>query len=136
MSPADEGGTVIDGSTTISQFNTEYDAALDDTNYTTVGGLLFGQLGRLPRPGDLVQVGGFDFEILSMAGRRVERVRVVGPPEGHAEGDGGAMSASCHARRSRSCLPARSTSPVRRCGGGARSSGRRSRCSRTPGSRK
>ena len=58
----------------------EYDAALDDTNYTTVGGLLFGQLGRLPKPGDLVHVGGFDFEIRSMAGRRVDRVRVVGGP--------------------------------------------------------
>ncbi len=79
--PADEGGTVIDGSTSISQFNTEYDAALDDSNYTTVGGLLFGQLGRLPRPGDLVQAGGFDFEIVSMAGRRVERVRVLGRPK-------------------------------------------------------
>jgi putative hemolysin len=79
--PADEGGKVIDGAMTISQFNTEYDATLDDTNYTTVGGLLFGQLGRLPKPGDVVQVGGFDFEIRSMAGRRVERVRVLGRPQ-------------------------------------------------------
>jgi CBS domain containing-hemolysin-like protein len=78
--PTDEGGTVIDGSMTISQFNTDYDASLDDTNYTTVGGLLFGQLGRLPKPGDLVHAGGFDFEISSMAGRRVERVRVLGRP--------------------------------------------------------
>ncbi len=78
---ADEGGTVIDGSTTISQFNTDYDATLDDTNYTTVGGLLFGQLGRLPKPGDQVNVGGFDFEIRSMAGRRVDRVRVLGRPK-------------------------------------------------------
>ncbi len=79
--PVDEGGTVIEGSTTISQFNTDYDAALDDTNYTTVGGLLFGQLGRLPKPGDVVHAGGFDFEILSMAGRRVDRVRVLGRPK-------------------------------------------------------
>ena len=46
-----------------------------------MGGLLFGQLGRLPKPGDVVQVGGFDFEIRSMAGRRVERVRVLGRPK-------------------------------------------------------
>ncbi len=78
--PLDEGGTAIDGSMTISQFNTEYDTKLDDTSYTTVGGLLFGQLGRLPKPGDLVQVGGVDFEIVSMAGRRVDRVRVLGRP--------------------------------------------------------
>ena len=63
---------------TISQFNADNDAALDDTSYTTVGGLLFGQLGRLPKPGDIVSVDGFEFEINSMAGRRVDRVRVVG----------------------------------------------------------
>ena len=122
---------------TISQFNTEYDATLDDTNYTTVGGLLFGQLGRLPKPGDVVQVGGFDFEILSMAGRRVERVRVLGRPQGDRT----------RPRRSDERLPAplgdragaaRCPRPhrVRRCAGGARSSGRRSRCSRRAGSRK
>jgi CBS domain containing-hemolysin-like protein len=87
--PADEGGPVIDGSMTISQFNAENDAALDDTSYTTVGGLLFGQLGRLPKPGDLVHVGGFDFEIRSMAGRRVERVRVVGRSKPAEEGGTG-----------------------------------------------
>ena len=84
--PVDEGGTVIDGSLTISQFNSEYDAALDDASYTTVGGLLFGQLGRLPKPGDLVHVAGFDFEIRSMAGRRVDRVRVVGRPKSADDG--------------------------------------------------
>ena len=39
-----------------------------------------------PKPGDLVQVGGFDFEIRSMAGRRVERVRVVGRSKPAEEG--------------------------------------------------
>lgn len=77
----DDGGKVIDGAMTISQFNADYDATLDDTNYTTVGGLLFGQLGRLPKPGDVVHVGGFDFEIRSMAGRRVDSVRVLGRPK-------------------------------------------------------
>ena len=34
-----------------AEFNAEYDAALDDTDYTTLGGYVFGQLGRLPRAG-------------------------------------------------------------------------------------
>jgi CBS domain containing-hemolysin-like protein len=76
----DEGGTLLDGSMPISQFNGDYDASLDDTDYTTIGGLLFGQLGRLPRPGDVVQVGNFSFEIVSMAGRRVESVRLLRQP--------------------------------------------------------
>ncbi len=90
---ADEGGTLLDGSMPISQFNTEYDAALDDTDYTTVGGLLFGQLGRLPRPGDVVQVGTFSFEIVSMAGRRVESVRLLRQP---VPGAGEASGAASH----------------------------------------
>jgi CBS domain containing-hemolysin-like protein len=87
---ADEGGTLLDGSMPISQFNAEFDASLDDTDYTTLGGLLFGQLGRLPRPGDVVQVGGFSFEVVSMAGRRVETVRLLrSPVAGAASGERG-----------------------------------------------
>src|SRR2546430_13882421 len=49
---------------------------LDDADYTTIGGLLFGQLGRLPKVGDRVNLQGATFEILEMDGRRVGRVRV------------------------------------------------------------
>jgi CBS domain containing-hemolysin-like protein len=74
-----EGATLLDGGMPITQFNAEFDATLDDTDYTTIGGLIFGQLGRLPRPGDAVQLGGYTFEVVSMAGRRVETVRLVRP---------------------------------------------------------
>ena len=50
---------------------------IDDSDYTTVGGFLFGQLGRLPKVGDRVTIGRHGFEIAEMAGRRVERVRVI-----------------------------------------------------------
>ena len=52
-----DGAPQLDGSMTISEFNAEFGADLDDTDYTTVGGYIFGQLGRLPRPGDRVNVG-------------------------------------------------------------------------------
>ena len=51
------GAALLDGAMPISEFNSEYDAALDDADYTTIGGYVFGQLGRLPRPGDRVTVG-------------------------------------------------------------------------------
>lgn len=70
-------GALLDGATPISVFNAEHDATLDDTDYTTIGGLVFGQLGRLPRPGDVVQLGDVRFEVVSMAGRRVEQVRLL-----------------------------------------------------------
>ena len=54
-------------------------ANLDDTNYTTLGGYVFGQLGRLPRPGDRVTAGPFTFEVAEMEGRRVKSVKLVAP---------------------------------------------------------
>jgi magnesium and cobalt transporter len=75
IGPAD-GGPRLDGSMTISDFNTEYAASLDDADYTTIGGYIFGQLGRLPRVGDRVIVGAFTFEVMEMDGRRVKTIRL------------------------------------------------------------
>ena len=75
VGPSD-GAPRLDGSMPISEFNSEFDAALDDTDYTTIGGYIFGQLGRLPRAGDRITVGPFTFEIIEMEGRRVKTVRL------------------------------------------------------------
>jgi CBS domain containing-hemolysin-like protein len=72
----DEGGPRLDGSMPISEFNSQYGAQLDDTDYTTIGGYIFGQLGRLPRVGDRVTVGPFTFEVIEMDGRRVKTVKL------------------------------------------------------------
>jgi CBS domain containing-hemolysin-like protein len=72
----DDGGPRLDGSMSISDFNSQYDASLDDADYTTVGGYIFGHLGRLPRVGDRVTVGPFTFEVTEMDGRRVKTVRL------------------------------------------------------------
>jgi CBS domain containing-hemolysin-like protein len=74
-----DGAAQLDGSMTISEFNTELGASLDDSDYTTVGGYIFGQLGRLPRPGDRVSVGPFTFEVVEMEGRRVKTIRLHAP---------------------------------------------------------
>jgi CBS domain containing-hemolysin-like protein len=73
--PSPEGAPLLDGSLTISDFNAEHELQLDDSDYTTLGGYLFGQLGRLPRPGDRVPAGKDAFEIVEMDGRRVKTVR-------------------------------------------------------------
>jgi magnesium and cobalt exporter, CNNM family len=73
---ARDGATQLDGAMPISEFNTEHDASLDDTDYTTIGGYVFGQLGRLPRPGDRVTAGQHVFEVVEMDGRRVKSLRL------------------------------------------------------------
>jgi putative hemolysin len=72
-----EGAPLLEGSLTLSEFNGDYEATLDDADYTTLGGYLFGQLGRLPQPGDRVPAGGMMFEIVAMDGRRVKTVRLL-----------------------------------------------------------
>jgi CBS domain containing-hemolysin-like protein len=73
-----DGVVLVDGATPLSEFNTTFDAELDDTDYTTLGGFIFGQLGRLPKVGDHASGGGLRFEVAAMDGRRVESVKVVG----------------------------------------------------------
>jgi CBS domain containing-hemolysin-like protein len=75
------GAPVIDGATPITDLNTEYGLELDHTEYTTVGGYIFGELGRLPRVGDRVTVEGYGLEVAEMEGRRVKKVRVWVPPK-------------------------------------------------------
>src|SRR5256885_2826946 len=70
------GVPILAGNTEISDVNRVLKLALDDADYTTIGGLLFGQLGRLPKVGDRVNLQGTTFEILEMDGRRVGKVRV------------------------------------------------------------
>ena len=54
-----------------------YDFEFPDTDYLTIGGYVFGQLGRLPKVGDVVRVGGVRIEVLQMDGRRVGQVRLA-----------------------------------------------------------
>ncbi|HEV8508853.1 MAG TPA: hemolysin family protein [Gemmatimonadales bacterium] len=70
------GVPILRGSTEIDDVNRMLKLHLDDSDYTTIGGLLFGRLGRLPKVGDRVNLQGATFEIVEMDGRRVGRVRV------------------------------------------------------------
>lgn len=76
------GGPVVDGGLAITEFNEQFESEVDDTDYSTIGGYLFGRLGRLPVAGDRVETDGFTFEIAAMDGRRVGSVRVVSTPPG------------------------------------------------------
>jgi putative hemolysin len=77
--PADSegaGAVLLDGALPIGDFNERFGASLDDSDYTTLGGCIFGELGRLPVVGDTVTVAGRTFEIVEMRRNRVKRVRM------------------------------------------------------------
>lgn len=54
-----------------------FDYRVDSEDFDTVGGFLIHELGRLPSVGDEVQVDGLTLRVLSMAGRRIRRLRVT-----------------------------------------------------------
>jgi CBS domain containing-hemolysin-like protein len=68
---------VIAGATPIRDVNDAFSLELDEREYTTIGGFLFGAIGRLPKVGDQVAVKGAVFEIVEMDGRRVGAARMV-----------------------------------------------------------
>lgn len=42
--------------------------------YNTVAGLLLAEAGDLPRAGDKIQAADWEFEVLSLQGRRIDKV--------------------------------------------------------------
>ena len=68
---------LLEGDLPLADFNAAHGAALDDADYNTLGGYLFGQLGRLPRVGDRIGVPPHLFEVAAMDGRRIAKVRVL-----------------------------------------------------------
>jgi CBS domain containing-hemolysin-like protein len=78
--PSTVGPTpIIPGAMEVADVNRVYGLKIDDTDYTTIGGVVFGTLGRLPKTGDRVELSGATFEVVEMEGRRVGRVRVTRP---------------------------------------------------------
>jgi putative hemolysin len=78
--PSTVGPTpIIPGAMEVADVNRVYGLKIDDADYTTIGGVVFGTLGRLPKPGDRVELSGASFEVVEMEGRRVGRVRVTRP---------------------------------------------------------
>lgn len=70
------GETVISGATSISEFNEQFGTTIPEDDYTTVGGYVFGALGRLPVVGDRLQNGDVTFTVQEMDGRKIEALGV------------------------------------------------------------
>ena len=62
--------------TRIEDFNDFFESELDDEEYDTVGGLVMHQLGRLPRRGEKVNFGGFEFAVVKADKRRIDALQV------------------------------------------------------------
>jgi CBS domain containing-hemolysin-like protein len=70
------GETIVPGSTNIGELNEHFGLDVPEEDATTIGGFVFGILGRLPQQGDRVIAGGAIFTVKSMDGRRIDVLAV------------------------------------------------------------
>lgn len=70
------GELLVPGNTNIGEVNSDYELTVPEGDYTTIGGFVFGALGRLPAVNDRVTAGGATFTVRAMDGRRVDSLAV------------------------------------------------------------
>jgi len=66
----------IDGTFPIDDFNEQFDTELPIEDFHTMGGYVFGLLGRAPEQGDEVVEDSLRFRVVDLEGTRIERLEV------------------------------------------------------------
>ena len=81
FSATPEGDVLIDGGALISEVNDRYGLDVSEEDFDTIGGYIFGALGRVPEPGDVVGPLGaardVSLQVEETEDRRVTRVRLT-----------------------------------------------------------
>jgi CBS domain containing-hemolysin-like protein len=71
-----DGSYLIDGLTLIQDVQEKFRLPLKGQGYTTIGGLVFGLLGREPRLGNSVQIGTLLLEVAEVKGKRITLLKL------------------------------------------------------------
>lgn len=72
-----EGGYLVDARLSVEDLSALVGVPLPDEDWDSVGGLIMGLAGRVPREGEQFDVGGLGLTAERVQGRRVSRVRVA-----------------------------------------------------------
>ncbi len=77
--------TIVDGTLSIDEFNETFGGQIPREDVETIGGFITASVGRIPKRGELLELGEFQFEILRATDRKIERVAIkplTTPPAG------------------------------------------------------
>lgn len=74
---APDGSARVNGLVLISEFNRRLDSAIDDPSFDTIGGFVFGRIGRKPELGDEVITDGLRFRVEALDGLRIAQLTVA-----------------------------------------------------------
>jgi magnesium and cobalt transporter len=69
----------VRGSTPIEEFNDYFSTELSAEEFDTIAGLVMKQFGRMPRRGEVINLGEFEFRIARADRRRIDSLRVTIP---------------------------------------------------------
>ena len=72
-----DGSAEVDGLALVTDINEQFGLEIDEETYTTLGGYMLGRLGRRPKIGDVIEVGGRTLRVEAVDGLRVSRVRII-----------------------------------------------------------
>jgi CBS domain containing-hemolysin-like protein len=72
-----DGSAAVDGLALVTDINGQFGLEIDEDTYTTLGGYMLGRLGRRPKIGDVIEVGGRTLRVEAVDGLRVSRVRII-----------------------------------------------------------
>jgi len=75
--------------TRIEEFNETFGTRFSDEEFDTIGGLVLHELGRMPRRGEAVEIGGLELKVQRADRRRIETLRVTTPSEIELKTPGG-----------------------------------------------
>ena len=77
LSVETDGVLELDATMPLADARADHGVEVPPGEWNTLGGFVFGRLGRLPRVGDRVAVPAGQLEVVAMDGRRVAAVRVL-----------------------------------------------------------
>jgi CBS domain containing-hemolysin-like protein len=80
-----DGTLRVPGGTSIDDVSDELGVELPDTEWDTVGGLVFNLLGHVPEEGECVRFQGLEFRTERVKGRRIVSVNIRPKPDSAAE---------------------------------------------------
>ena len=76
----------VNGKAHVDDVNDTLGAEFEESEFDTIGGLVFGHFGRQPKTGETIDIDGYLFTIEETDGRRIHRLRIEQrDPAEHAE---------------------------------------------------
>ncbi|MFN3334992.1 MAG: transporter associated domain-containing protein, partial [Caldilinea sp.] len=81
--PSGDHAYIVNSRLDLDSLSDLLDIDIEEEEADTVGGLIYSRLGHVPEQGEMLEIEGWRFTVLSLDGRRIVQVRVeqISPPQ-------------------------------------------------------